>query len=137
MLLQVHGGAWMIGSKEQQGIPLMMHMAARGWVCVAINYPLSPRARWPEHLIAVKRAMAWIRETRRPSTAATRPSSRSPAARPAATWPRWLALTCAATRRCSRASRTSTRPVQACVPHYGVYDFTDESGSKPRARRCD
>ena len=39
----------------------MMQMAAHGWVAVAINYPLSPRARWPEHLVAVKRAMAWIR----------------------------------------------------------------------------
>ena len=62
VLLQVHGGAWMIGNKEQQGIPLMMHMAARGWVCVAVNYPLSPKARWPDHLVALKRAMRWIRE---------------------------------------------------------------------------
>src|SRR3954452_17087967 len=43
MLLQVHGGGWTIGSKDQQGIPLMLHMASRGWVCVAINYRLSPR----------------------------------------------------------------------------------------------
>ena len=44
MLLQVHGGAWTIGKKDQQGIPLMQHLAAKGWVCVAINYRLSPRA---------------------------------------------------------------------------------------------
>jgi hypothetical protein len=30
VLFQVHGGAWMIGNKQQQGIPLMMHLAARG-----------------------------------------------------------------------------------------------------------
>ena len=45
MLLQVHGGAWILGSKDQQGIPLMQHLAAKGWVCVAINYRLSPARR--------------------------------------------------------------------------------------------
>jgi acetyl esterase/lipase len=62
VLLQIHGGAWITGSKNDQGIPLMNHLAARGWVCVAINYPLSPKATWPEHLIACKKAMKWIRE---------------------------------------------------------------------------
>src|SRR5581483_5816931 len=61
VLLQVHGGGWVVGNKDQQGIPLMLHMAARGWVGVSVNYPLSPRARWPEHLVAVKRALQWIR----------------------------------------------------------------------------
>ena len=75
VLLQIHGGGWMIGEKEQQGIPLMMRMAARSWVGVSMNYPLSPRARWPEHLVAVKRAIAWIRDARRTSTAPIRRSS--------------------------------------------------------------
>jgi acetyl esterase/lipase len=61
VLLQIHGGAWMIGNKDQQGLPLMYHLAARGWVCVAINYRLSPRGTWPEHLVDCKRALAWIR----------------------------------------------------------------------------
>ncbi len=62
VLLQVHGGGWTIGTKEQQGIPLMQHMAARGWICVAINYRLAPRDAFPAHIIDVKRAIAWIRE---------------------------------------------------------------------------
>jgi acetyl esterase/lipase len=61
VLLQIHGGAWVIGRKDQQGLPLMNHLAARGWVCVAINYRLSPRATWPDHLVDCKRALAWIR----------------------------------------------------------------------------
>jgi acetyl esterase/lipase len=61
VLLQIHGGGWMIGNKDQQGLPLMYHLAARGWVCVAINYRLSPRATWPDHLVDCKRALAWIR----------------------------------------------------------------------------
>jgi len=62
VLMQIHGGAWVIGRKDQQGMPLMYHLAARGWVCVAINYRLSPRATWPDHLLDCKRALAWIRE---------------------------------------------------------------------------
>jgi acetyl esterase/lipase len=61
-LLQIHGGGWVISNKNQQGKPIMLHMASRGWVCFAPNYRLSPRATWPEHLLDVKRALAWIRE---------------------------------------------------------------------------
>jgi len=61
ILLQIHGGAWMIGDKRTQGRPLIHHLARRGWLCIAINYSLSPKATWPEHLIDCKRALAWIR----------------------------------------------------------------------------
>ncbi|GAA1220382.1 alpha/beta hydrolase [Prauserella alba] len=133
VLLQVHGGAWMTGSKNEQGVPLMLHMARRGWTCVAINYPLSPRSRWPEHIVAAKRALAWIRDRIAdyggdPSFVATTGGSagghlasllaltpNDPAFQPGFT-----------------GSDTS---VQACVPHYGVYDFAATSGSRASAAR--
>src|SRR5690606_14861447 len=62
VLVQVHGGAWVIGNKEQQAMPLLSHMADRGWVCVSINYRLSPRATWPDHIVDVKRALGWVKE---------------------------------------------------------------------------
>ena len=62
VLLQIHGGGWTIGHKRQQALPLMNHLAARGWVCVAANYRLSPRATFPEHIVDVKLAIRWIRE---------------------------------------------------------------------------
>jgi len=61
VLLQIHGGGWAIGHKAQQALPLLHSMAAEGWLCVSINYRLSPKARWPDHLIDVKRALAWIK----------------------------------------------------------------------------
>jgi len=61
VLLQVHGGGWVIGSKNEQGLPLMRHLAERGWVCVSADYRLSPGATFPDHLIDLKRAVAWIR----------------------------------------------------------------------------
>lgn len=62
VLLQVHGGAWTLGEKEHQGRPLMNRMAAKGWVCVAINYRLAPRDPWPAHVVDVKRAIAWVKD---------------------------------------------------------------------------
>jgi acetyl esterase/lipase len=62
VLLQIHGGAWMVGTKNTQGRPLMDALTERGWVCVAINYRLSPRAKFPDHLVDCKLALAWIRE---------------------------------------------------------------------------
>jgi acetyl esterase/lipase len=61
VLFQIHGGAWIVSNKNEQALPLLYQMAARGWVCVSINYGLSPRATWPEHLVDCKRALAWVR----------------------------------------------------------------------------
>src|SRR2546421_8998590 len=52
----------MVGDKGQQALPLMLHLAAEGWVCVAANYRLSPRVAFPEHLLDCKLALRWIRE---------------------------------------------------------------------------
>jgi acetyl esterase/lipase len=62
VLLQIHGGAWFSGKKEEQGQPLMRHLVREGWVCVAPNYRLSPKATFPDHLVDVKMALAWVRE---------------------------------------------------------------------------
>ncbi|MCB1014081.1 MAG: alpha/beta hydrolase, partial [Acidimicrobiales bacterium] len=61
-IMQIHGGAWVVGDKREQGIPLLGHLAANGWVGFNVNYRLSPAATFPEHLIDLKRALVWIRE---------------------------------------------------------------------------
>ncbi|MCP4840765.1 MAG: alpha/beta hydrolase, partial [Halieaceae bacterium] len=125
VLLQVHGGAWIIGEKEQQGKPLMYHMAQRGWICVAINYRLSPKAVFPDHIIDVKKAIAWIRQNIREYGGN----------------PDFIAITggSAGGHLSSLASLTPNRrewqpgfedidtTVQAAVPIYGVYDFLDRN----------
>ncbi len=62
VLVQVPGGAWVIGWRRPQAYPLMSHLAARGWVCVSLNYRVSPRHTWPDHIVDVKRALAWVKE---------------------------------------------------------------------------
>lgn len=135
VVLQIHGGAWVIGRKDQEGLPLMSHLAARGWICVAINYPLSPRVRWPEHLIAVKRAVAWIRE----NIAAYGGD------------PAWVAVTggSAGGHLAAMTALTPNDPayqpgfenvdtsVNACVPFYGVYDMANDLSTRAGQHRLD
>ena len=61
-IIEVHGGGWVFGSRAEQGIPLLNHLAANGWVGFNIDYRLSPRATMPDHVVDVKRAIAWVRE---------------------------------------------------------------------------
>jgi acetyl esterase/lipase len=62
VLLQVPGGAWAIGMRRPQAYPLLSHLAERGWVCVSIDYRVSPRHTWPDHIVDVKRALAWVKD---------------------------------------------------------------------------
>ena len=126
MLLQVHGGAWTVGAKEHQGRPLMNQMAAKGWVCVAINYRLSPRDPWPAHIVDVKRAIAWVKDNIADYGGD----------------PDYLAITggSAGGHLTALAALTPGDPefqpgfedadtsVQAAVPFYGIYDFAGSTG---------
>ncbi|QYG92726.1 alpha/beta hydrolase [Iamia sp. SCSIO 61187] len=127
VLLQVHGGAWVIGNKDQQATPLMAHMAERGWICVAINYRLSPRSTWPDHIVDVKRAIAWVK-----ANIADHGGD-----------PDFVAITggSAGGHLSSLAALSANEPswqpgfeevdtsVVAAVPFYGVYDWTNRDGT--------
>lgn len=123
VLLQIHGGGWMIGNKHEQGVPLMTYLAARGWVCVATNYRLSPRATFPDHIIDVKRALRWVRENIESFggdpdfVVATGGSAGGHLAS-------LLALTAGDPEFQPGFEEADTR-VEACVPFYGVYDWTN------------
>jgi acetyl esterase/lipase len=62
VLVHIHGGAWILGNKREQGFPLMFELARHGWVSATINYSLSPRATWPDQIVDCKRALVWVRE---------------------------------------------------------------------------
>jgi acetyl esterase/lipase len=128
VLVQVHGGGWVVGHKQQQALPLMYHLAARGWVCVSINYRLGPRATWPEPIVDVKRALAWVR-----AHVAEYGGD-----------PNFVVITggSAGGHLSSLAALTPGDPefqpgfedadttVAACVPMYGVYDLVNRHGSR-------
>ncbi len=130
VLLQIHGGGWMIGTKDQQGLPLMYQMAAHGWVCVAINYRLSPRATWPDHLVDCKTALAWIKthiEEYGGDPERVVVTGGSAGGHLAAL----LGLT-ANEAQFQPGFETVDTSVRAFVPIYAVFDFTDREGIRGR-----
>src|SRR3989442_2578192 len=103
--------------------PLMLPLAAEGWVCVAANYRLSPRAAFPEHLIDCKLALRWVREHIEsfggdPDFVVV--TGGSAGGHLAAL----VALTANAPEYQPGFEDTDTS-VTACVPFYGVYDLVE------------
>ena len=122
-MVYIHGGAWVIGDKREQGKPMMYELVARGWVCVAINYRLSPKATWPDHIVDAKRAVAWVKEHigeygGDPSFVAV--SGGSAGGHLCAL----LALS-AGDPAFQPGFEDADTSVQACVPFYGVMDLTE------------
>jgi len=127
VLLQVHGGAWILGNKDQQAMPLMAHLAEHGWVCVSINYRLSPRATWPDHIVDVKRALAWIKDHIADHggdpdfVAITGGSAGGHLSSLAALTPNLAEF--------QPGFEDADTSVVAAVPFYGVYDWTNRDGT--------
>jgi acetyl esterase/lipase len=124
VLVYIHGGAWVMGDKRQQGIPMMHELVRRGWVCVAINYRLSPRATWPEHIVDCKRAIGWVRGHIAdyggdPGFIAVSGGSAG------GHLSSLLALT-AGDPAWQPGFEELDTSVDACVPFYGVYDMTGQ-----------
>lgn len=61
-LVYVHGGGFFSGSKGREARPLIHRLARNGWVCISANYRLRPAATFPDHLIDLKKVIAWARE---------------------------------------------------------------------------
>ena len=133
--MQIHGGGWVIGDKREQGLPLLNHMAAQGWVGFNVNYRLSPGVAFPDHLIDLKRGLTWIKEHADEYgidpdfvcvtggsagghlTALMGLTANDPAYQP--------------------GFESADTSVAAAVPFYGIYDFTDRGafGSDPEIFR--
>ena len=63
VLFFIHGGAWIVGDKREQGRPLLHELLQHGYVVVTCNYSLSPAAVWPAHIQDVTRALTWVKNT--------------------------------------------------------------------------
>ena len=127
VLIYIHGGAWVVGDKREQGLPLLYELARRGWVTVTINYRLSPRATWPDHLVDCKRAVAWVRDHIADYggdpgfVAVSGGSAGGHLCAMVALTPGEAAL--------QPGFEDAPTFVDACVPFYGVYDMTAGRGA--------
>ena len=128
ILVQIHGGAWTekMGSKNEQALPLINHMTLRGWICVSVEYRLSPSATFPEPIVDCKEALVWVKHQIAEFGGD----------------PNFIVVTggSAGGHLSSLVALTANDPifqpgfenedtsVQGAVPFYGVYDFTDSEG---------
>ncbi|MBL4866432.1 MAG: alpha/beta hydrolase [Pseudomonadales bacterium] len=98
-------------------------MAANGWICVSVDYRLSPAATFPAHIIDCKQAFSWVKDNIEAYGGN----------------PDFVAITggSAGGHLSSLFALTPNDPkfqpgfedvdttVQGCIPYYGIYDLSD------------
>lgn len=127
--VHVHGGSWMRGNRRRQGRPLLYRLAAHGWLVVVPGYPLSPAATFPEHLIALKRAIAWVR-THNARLQADPDFVAIGGGSAGAHLAAMVALT-AGDRAYQPGFETADTSVSAAVGLYGIYDLLIRHATRP------
>ena len=131
-VIQVHGGGWILGSRSEQGIPLLNHLAANGWIGFNVDYRLSPRATLPEHVIDVKRAIAWVRK--HADELGVDPERVAITGGSAGGHLTALAALTANDPSLQPGFEDADTSVMAAVPFYGLYDLLDEAQRYPQYR---
>ncbi len=126
VLVHVHGGGWLRGRRHTQARPLVYRLARAGWAVLTPSYRLSPEATFPDHLVDVKRVIAWARaqaEELSVDPAFIAVAGGSTGGNLAA-----LAALTAGDSRLQPGFEAADTSVQACVPLYGVHDLLRRDG---------
>lgn len=120
-LIYLHPGSWMRGRPGRQALGTLYELAAKGWVVFDVRYPKSPAATFPDHLIGVKRAIAFAKDAQNGFDVdadrvaiAGGSSGAHLAALAALTWDN-LEL--------QPGFEDIDTSLMGCVPHYGIYDL--------------
>ncbi len=124
VLIQVHGGGWMLGHKHQQAQPLLHYLAQHDWLCVDINYRLAPHHPYPHCLQDVKTVIAWVKQ--HIAEYGGDPQFIALAGESAGAHLAMLAALTVDHEEFQWDATADTR-VQAVVSLYGVYDLTENS----------
>jgi len=59
-VIMIHGGGWRTGNKNMEH-PLALKLAEAGYTAFAVEYRLSPEARYPAGVLDLKAAVKWIK----------------------------------------------------------------------------
>jgi acetyl esterase/lipase len=127
-LMYLHGGSWTGGDPHTQSRPLIHHLADNGWLVATVRYPLSPQATFPDHLIGVKRALAWLRtegQAQGVDPARIAVAGGSAGAHLAA-----LTALTPNLPEYQPGFEESDTSVSACVALYGIYDFLNRNHTR-------
>lgn len=121
VFVYVHGGAWVIGNRRQQGRLTIHELAAAGWLCASIDYRLSPRATFPDHLDDVRAALTWLR-----AHVAEHGGDPSFIVIGGGSAGAHLACLAALEDATLDDAARGGPPLAGCVSYYGVYDLVDD-----------
>ena len=127
-LLYVHGGSWTGGDPHKQSRNLFHLLALRGWTVATTTYPLSPEATFPDHLVGVKQAIAWLRGPG--ASHGVDPSRIGIAGGSAGGHLASLAALTPDRPEYQPGFETADTSVAACVSFYGIYDFLNRNRTR-------
>ena len=111
LVVFLHGGGWRGGHRRQGSLVMLYHLARCGWAVAAIDYPLSPKATFPDHLEGVRLALDWAE------------------ASPDVDGPVIVAGASAGAHLAAVAALTDPR-LDGLVALYGVYDFLNRNRTR-------
>ena len=106
---------------------MLEHLAERGHVCVTANYALSPKAKWPQHIVDCKLALAWVK--RHIAAYGGDPDLVFVAGGSAGGHLAALLALTANDPALQPGFDEDDTGTAGCIALYGVYDFVDASGS--------
>lgn len=62
VFIEIHGGAWFFGQKSSIEFAPFLEGTRRGFACISLGYTLAPKAEYPQPVIEIKKAIAYIKE---------------------------------------------------------------------------
>jgi acetyl esterase/lipase len=125
-LIYVHGGGWWRGRRATQARPMIYRLAAAGWQVFTPSYRLSPEATMPDHLVDIKRAIAWVRANA--NACGVDPGFIAVAGGSTGGNLAALAALTGDDSGLQPGFESADVSVQACLPLYGVHDLLDDAG---------
>ncbi len=62
VFIEVHGGAWYFGQKSSVEFKPFLYGLEKGYICVSLDYTLSPKATYPQAVVEIKKAIDFLKK---------------------------------------------------------------------------
>jgi acetyl esterase/lipase len=132
VLIHMHGGSWTGGRRARQSRTLRTHFARSGWISISAGYRVSPEATLPDHVIDVKRVIAWVRA--QADDLGADPSCIVLSGVSAGTHLSVLAALTPNEAAWQPGFEQADTSVSGCIAVSGIYDLLDRNGDHPGSK---
>nr|CCA14642.1 endomembrane protein 70like protein putative [Albugo laibachii Nc14] len=127
ILVYIHGGGWMTGSREHPPYSFLYQIAMLGWVVCVLDYRLSPMVKFPTQLIDLKHRIAFLRRYGAARFQANPDYIVAPGESAGGHFAALVTLTSGNTMYQPGFDDVDTS-FKACIDLFGVHDFADRHG---------